>query len=91
VREDVCPFCHADVAAVATTDLPRVARIALVTLGAAAVATGCASTVTYYGAPPIDSGVDAADAGQDAIATFYGGPPLDSGGAGDSGTDSGSD
>lgn len=81
VREDQCPFCGAESApvAVATSELPRVARIALVTIGAAAVATACSSTVAMYGGPP-DTGADAAqDAGQDAIATFYGGVPIDSG------------
>ena len=84
VREDVCPFCGGDVAPLAATSpIPRVARIALVTIGAAAVATACSSTVAMYGGPP-DTGADSSsqDAGQDAIATFYGGVPIDSGEAG---------
>jgi len=90
VREDACPFCGADVTPVAPNPaMPRMARIALVSIGAAAVATAtaCGSTVAAYGGPP-DTGADAAqDAGQDAMATFYGGVPIDSGGAGDSGND----
>jgi hypothetical protein len=73
---------------VATTKLPRVARIAMIGAAAATVAaTGCGTAA--YGGPPIDGGGNdvvvpsdsgaGADAGQDAIATFYGGVPIDSG------------
>lgn len=90
-REDLCPFCGAEIAPVAIKTLPRVARIALLGAAAAATvaATGCGGAV--YGGPPVDGGndvsvPDASDAGQDAIATFYGGVPIDSG-SGDAGTD----
>ena len=80
VRDDVCPFCGGDVAPIAATTLPRVARIALVGIGAAAVATAC-SAAPAYGGPPDTGTADSSsqDSGQDAIATFYGGPPIDSG------------
>ena len=78
VREDVCPFCSAEVPQGADATIPRVARIALVTIGAAAVATAC-SSAPAYGGPP-DTGTDGAqEAGQDANVSFYGGPPIDSG------------
>jgi hypothetical protein len=79
VREDLCPFCGADVPQVAETTLPRVARIALLGAAAAAVATACSTTSPQplYGAVIPDASTDA-DAGQDAMATFYGGPPIDS-------------
>jgi len=95
VREDVCPFCSSDVAPAVAATVPRVARIALLGLGAAAVATACSGPAPAYGGPP-DTGTDdssAQDAAQDSMGTFYGGPPIDSGtdsttdsGPGDSGT-----
>jgi len=86
VREDVCPFCQSNVAPAVAVTLPRVARIALVGIGAAAVATACSGPAPAYGGPPDTGTGDSAaqdsggnDAGNDAVATFYGGPPIDSG------------
>src|SRR5580765_3568534 len=90
VREQQCPFCGTDVPAVEAPIIPRVARIALVSIGAAAVATACsnAPAPAYGGPPDTGSGDSSSDAYPD-IGTFYGGPPIDSGtdsGPGDSGT-----
>ena len=84
VRDDLCPFCSADVPRVVESTIPRVARVVLLGAAAAAVATACStSSQPLYGAVMPDSSADAPsdadDAGQDAIATFYGGPPIDSG------------
>ena len=86
VREEQCPFCGTEVAPVAASTIPRVARIALVSIGAAAVATACSSSpAPMYGGPPQDAQANDVtqsdgghDAGTDAIGTFYGGPPIDS-------------
>ena len=78
VREEQCPFCGENVPFVATTTIPRVARIALVSIGAAAVATACSSgPAPAYGGPP-DTGSNDSAVNPD-IGTFYGGPPIDSG------------
>ena len=84
VREDACPFCGADVAPSVAVTVPRVARIALLGLGAAAVATACSSgPAPAYGGPP-DTGANDSSSQQDSMGTFYGAVPFD---AGDSGTD----
>jgi hypothetical protein len=88
VREEQCPFCGESVPAAPIATIPRVARIALVSIGAAAVATACSNApAPMYGGPPdTGSGDSSLDAYPD-IGTFYGGPPIDSGN--DSTTDSG--
>jgi len=77
-RESACPFCGASIAAnpTASTSIPRVARIALVGLGAAAVVAACGDGTTQipaYGLPPSDAQSDAPLANDAA----YGGPPFD--------------
>jgi len=64
-RESTCPFCGTAIAPIVAMALPRVARIALVGLGVAALAsTACA---TMYGGPSIDTSSDASnDAAYDA-------------------------
>jgi hypothetical protein len=86
VREDACPFCGSEVpATVATTTIPRVARIALLGIGAAAVATACSGNAPAYGGPPDTGAGDSSsqDSGNDSMGTFYGAVPIDAGDSGD--------
>lgn len=100
--ETVCPFCAASISLppAPTRRMPdRLGRAALVTFGAAAIATSasaCGSAVALYGAPAPDTGAAQADAGTPAAdaaiendagqpATLYGGPILDDAGLDDAG------
>lgn len=81
--ESACPFCGATLA-LGAAPTPRViterlGRAALFSVGAAIVASvpGCGNAVPAYGAPAVDTGPMAADAGQPG--PLYGAPTVDAG------------
>ncbi|MFO0686185.1 MAG: hypothetical protein U0234_29250 [Sandaracinus sp.] len=101
--ETSCPFCAASITLppAPTRRMPeRLGRAALVTFGAAALATSasaCGNAVPAYGAPAPDTGTAQADAATPAAdaaiendagepMTLYGGPIFDDAGDFDAGT-----